>query len=112
MKDKARPQDYFMFIKDVEKYLEKATVHALTSYLVMTKKSILSSVKKWKRYQEAGVVSVIKWLQNVPGKKAFIKQAEKKARKHWEDGRKKERRRQKEDVVGQQSIAGYLSLFG
>ena len=38
LKDKARPQDYFMFIKDVEKYLEKATISTLTSYLAMTKR--------------------------------------------------------------------------
>ena len=100
-----------MFIKDIEKYLEKTIVQILTSYLVMTKKLILSSVKKWKRYQEAGVVSVIEWLQNVPGNEEFIKQAEKKARKHWEDGHKK-KRRCRVGTGGQRSITGYFSLFG
>ena len=100
-----------MFIKDVENYLEKATISTLTSYLAMTKKAILNSVKKWKKYKEAGVVSVIEWLRNVPGNEEFIRQAEKKARKHWEDGRKKTRRR-REGTSGQRSIAGYFSLFG
>ena len=58
------------------------------------------------------MVSVIEWLRNVPGNEEFIKQAEKKTRKHWEDGCKKESRCWKEGVGGQRSIAGYLSLFG
>ena len=82
LKDDARPQDAFMFITDVDKYLEKATVSTLTTYLAMTKKAILSSVKRWKKNKEAGVNSVIEWLQMVPGNAGFIRQAEKKARKH------------------------------
>ena len=110
LKEKPRPQDNFMFVKDIDKYLEKATVSTLTAYLAMTKKAILGSVKKWIKNKEAGVTLVIEWLQIIPGNAEFIKQAEKKTRKHWEDGRKKERRRQHKETVAQRSFVGYLSL--
>ena len=56
-------------------------------------------MKKWKKSKEAGVTLVIQWLQNIPGNEAFIKQAEKKTRKLWEDGRKKEMHCQNREAV-------------
>ena len=111
LKDKARPKDAFMFIADVDKYLEKATVYSMTTYLAITKKAILNSVKKWKRRYEEGVVSVMDWLQNVPGNKAFVRLQEKRSRKLWEDGCKKERRCQKREKSSQRSIVDFLSLI-
>lgn len=73
LKDQARRRDAFVFIADVDKFLEKATVYSMTTYLAMTKKAILNSVKKWKKRYEEGVVSVTEWLRNVPGNEAFIK---------------------------------------
>ena len=43
LKEKACPQDAFMFIKDVDNYLEKATVTTLATYLVMTKRAVLGA---------------------------------------------------------------------
>jgi len=111
LREKARPQDAFMFINDIEQYLSSASVYTMTLYLSMTKKAILNSVKKWKKMREAGMVTIINWLRVKKENNAFIDLAEKRARKIWMDGRKKERRRSNKDKRKQRSIVGYLSLF-
>ena len=93
LREQARPKDAFLFIDDVEEYLKKATIYTMTTYIAMTRKAILKSVKQWKEQDDAGVVSVIDWIRVVPGNEAFIKQAEKRAREIWKDGRKKKQRR-------------------
>ena len=100
-----------MFINDIEQYLSSASVYTMTSYLSMTKKAIMNSVKRWKKMREAGMVSIINWLRVKKENNAFIDLAEKRARKIWMDGRKKERRRSNKDKRKQRSIVGYLSLF-
>ena len=112
LREKARPQDAFMFINDVDTYLSSALVYTMTLYLSMTKKAILNSVKKRKKMQEAGMVTFINWLRVKKENNAFIDLAEKRARNIWMDGRKKERRCLNKDTRTQQSIVGYLSLFG
>lgn len=93
LREQARPKDAFLFIDDVEEYLKKATIYTMTTYIAMTRKAILKSVKQWKEPHDEGVVSVVEWIRVVPGNEAFIKQAEKRAREIWRDGRKKKRRR-------------------
>ena len=83
-----------MFIDDVEEYLKKATVYSMSTYISMTKRPIMKSVDRWKRQYDAGVVSIMMWIQQVPGNKKAVKQAEKRARILWQDGRKKKQRRE------------------
>ena len=94
LKSKARPQDDYLFIYNLEEYLKKATVYSMTTYILMTKQPIMKSVDRWKRRYDAGVVSIMTWIRQVPGNKKAVKQAEKRARILWQDGRKKKQRRE------------------
>ena len=80
LKSKARPRDAYLFIDDVEEYLKKATVYSMTTYISMTKRPIMKSVDRWKRRYDAGVVSIMMWIRQVPGNEKAVKQAEKRAR--------------------------------
>ena len=93
LREKACPRDAFLFLPDVKLFLRKPTPYSLMTYLSMTKKAILRSVKRWSNRRAAGVVLILGWLRNVPGNNDFIIQAEKRERQHWMDDRQKKRRK-------------------
>ena len=83
----------------------------MTTYIAMTKKAILKSVKQWKDRHDKGIVSVIDWFRVVPGNEAFIKQAEKRAQEIWKDGRKKKRRRSISTKGVQSKLDNFFSIY-
>lgn len=115
LQEKARPRDAFLFLPDDELFLQEATPYSLMTYLLMTKKAILRSIKRWSNRHAAGEVSILGWLRNVPGNNDFIIQAEKREQQHWMDGRQKKRRKkQSPETIGirQQKLQSYFSVYG
>ena len=76
LRDDARPVDLFLFLNDVEVYIEKSTAATLASYISTTKRAILKSMKRWARQKKMGVVSIIRWLRRVPENEENIKKLE------------------------------------
>ena len=113
LRDEARPVDSFLFLNDVEAYIEKSTAATLASYVSTTKRAILKSVKRWARQKKMGVVSIIRWLRRVPENEEHIKKLEQRIRETWRDGRKKVRKRDSKgaSTCCQQEIVDYLSLY-
>ena len=113
LRNDTRPVDSFLFLSDVEAYIEKSTANTLASYISTTKRAILKSVKRWEKQKKMGVVSITRWLRRVPENEKNIKKLEQRICETWRDGRKKVR---KHDSKGrltcrQQEIVDYLSLY-
>ena len=113
LRDEARPVDSFLFLNDVEAYIEKSTAATLASYVSTTKRAILKSVKRWARQKKMGVVLIIHWLRRLPKNKENIKKLEQRICETWRDGRKKVRKRdcKGRSTCHQQEIVDYLSLY-
>ena len=113
LQNDAQPVDSFLFLSDVEAYIEKSTANTLALYISTTKRAILKSVKRWEKQKKMGVVLIIRWLRRLPKNKEQIKKLEQRIRETWRDGRKKVRKRDSKgrSTCCQQEIVDYLFLY-
>jgi hypothetical protein len=111
-KDKARPADMGLFHNDIEEFIDSSTAQTIATFISSHKRAIANSVKKYKAASQVGATSVVQWIRGWSNNNDVIERMNARQRKDIleTDGRKKERRRRKQNSGRQRSIVGFLSL--
>ena len=109
-KYKVRPRDKFLFVDNLQDFLENSTPQMLAQHIISHRKAIKHSVRKWKTYNEKGTPSVLDCLgSGNDNNKDKIKDIHERQRKDLMDGRQKERRRTRQrDTRVQLRITKYM----
>ena len=112
LKDKARLVDMGLFHNDIEEFIDSSTAQTIATFISSHKRAIANSVKKYKAASQVGATSVVQWIRGWSNNNDVIERMNARQRKDIleTDGRKKERRRRKQNSGRQRSIVGFLSL--
>ena len=104
--------NYLLFHNDIEEFIDSSTAQTIATFISSHKRAIANSVKKYKAASQAGATSVVQWIRGWSNNNDVIERMNARQRKDIleTDGRKKERRRRKQNSGRQRSIVGFLSL--
>jgi hypothetical protein len=92
--------------EDIDQYIEDSTARTLANYISSHSKAIKNSVTKWAKLSEQGVRSIVGWIRGLndtnDAAQNIIQQLQRD--NLLGDGRKKERRRQRNNEVDPRQI--------
>jgi hypothetical protein len=100
------PVDMGLFHDNIDQYIEDLTARTLANYISSHSKAIKNSVTKWTKQSEHGVRSIVGWIRglNETNDAALDRIQQLQRDKLLGDGRKKERRRQRNNKVDPRQI--------